>query len=368
MCRQVWGRHLGGPVGRGREQGARDEEGEDRAGPLSDTPVYGSRSTRRRRTRHELDEIKEEIADILEEDNPATVRQVYYRLVSAGVIEKTEQEYKRTVRLLTAMRHDEEVPMEWIADYTRWMRKPRTFESGEDALRSTAQLYRRALWSSQPVYVEVWLEKDALSGVVVEETDPYDVPLMVTRGYPSVSFLHAAAEVIRGYARRGKPAVLYYLGDHDPSGVDIPRFVEERIREYAPEAEIDFQRLAVTPAQIEAWDLPTRPTKRTDTRARNFDGGSVEVDAIPPAQLRQLVRESIESNIDQRALDVVRVAEASEREALLALARRGLPRLLPRPIQPLRLPPPRQNPPSAPPQNPPSAPPQDGPPLPPQEP
>ena len=80
----------------------------------------------------------------------------------------------------------------------------------------------------------------------------------------------------------------------------------------------------MTPEQISAWSLPTRPTKRTDTRSRNFDGGSVEVDAIPPAQLRQLVREAIEQNIDRRALRVLMAAEESEREMLLDLARQGL--------------------------------------------
>ena len=295
---------------------------------MTDTDAYGSRpinkKKRRRLTQRQLAELRGRIHEILAHAPPATVRQVYYRLVASGAVEKTENEYKRTVRLLTAMRRERAVPMPWIADYTRWIRKPTTFDSPEHALRATARLYRRKLWANQAAYVEVWLEKDALAGVVIDETDPYDVPLMVTRGYPSVSFLHTAAEAIRAQAERGKPAHLYYLGDHDPSGVDISRHVEERIREHVPQADLHFERIAVTPEQISAWSLPTRPTKRTDTRSRNFDGGSVEVDAIPPAQLRQLVRDAIEQNIDRRALRVLMAAEESEREMLLDLARQGL--------------------------------------------
>jgi hypothetical protein len=161
--------------------------------------------------------------------------------------------------------------------------------------------------------VEIWLEKDALSGVVYEVTSEWDVPLMVTRGYPSVTYLHEAAEAI---SAQRKPAYIYYLGDHDPSGVDIPRKVEAGLREFAPRAEIHFQRVAVLPEQIVELQLPTRPTKTTDSRSKHFEGESVEVDAIPPAKLRALVRECNELHVDQHALRVMRVAEKPERTLL----------------------------------------------------
>src|SRR5262249_29705657 len=152
-------------------------------------------------------------------------------------------------------------------DNTRWMRKSRSFSSLEEALSRTAQTYRRALWSNQVVYVEIWCEKDALAGVIVEVTNEWDVPLMLSRGFASDSFLHSAAEAI---SSQGKPAVLYYVGDHDPSGVFIDRTIDRRLRELAPEAEIHFERLAVLPHQIRELNLPTRPTKRTDSRSRTF--------------------------------------------------------------------------------------------------
>jgi hypothetical protein len=106
-----------------------------------------------------------------------------------------------------------------------------------------------------------WLEKDALSGVLYQETAEFEVPLMVTRGYPSISHLYVAAEAA---SERNKPAYLYDFGDYDPSGCDITRAVEAGIREFAPSAEIHFQRVAVTREQIDRWALPTRPTKKTD--------------------------------------------------------------------------------------------------------
>lgn len=141
----------------------------------------------------------------------------------------------------------------------------------------------------------------------------WDVPLMVTRGYPSLSFLHSAAEDI---GASGKPTYLYYFGDHDPSGVDIPRRVERDIRAFAPWSEIHFERVAVTPEQIDAYNLPTRPTKASDSRSRSFEGESVEVDAIPPATLRGIVRDCIERHVDPRVLAATLAVEGRERAAL----------------------------------------------------
>ena len=278
--------------------------------------VYESSPTkrRRRRTAADIDVIRQSIYNTLHTDHPMTVRQVYYQLVSQGVIAKTESEYKQTVcRLLVQMRKDNLIPFDWIAENTRWMRKPTTYESLGDMLRITRDTYRRALWANQDAYVEVWLEKDALAGVVIEETVPWDVPLMVTRGYPSLSFLYSAAEVI---AAHDKPTYLYYLGDWDPSGVDIPRKVEAGIREYAPDVDLYFERIAVNEDQITLMNLPTRPTKKSDSRARRFTGESVEVDAIPPDKLRSLVRMNISQHINFVALKSLEAAEESERELL----------------------------------------------------
>jgi hypothetical protein len=266
-----------------------------------------------------MDAVRAAIEDFLAEMHPATDRQTFYNIASKrGLIAKDEKQYKHTiVRLLGEMRRSGRIPFEWIADHTRWMRKPKTYSSLADMLERTSQFYRRALWDSMPVYVEIWLEKDSLAGVIYDVTEEYDVPLMVTRGYPSLSFLHNAAETIRAH---GEPTYLYYFGDADPSGKDISRAVEAGIREFASEVEIHFDRVAVTDEQIVAWNLPTRPTKLTDSRAKTYGGPSVELDAIEPDVLRGLVRDCIIQHIDFDELKRLEALEAAGRESLGNLA------------------------------------------------
>ncbi len=279
--------------------------------------TYGAsyiKPKRQRRTRAEMEGVREAIYRLLQAENPMTVRQCFYRLVSQGVIRKTEQEYNGTVvRSLTAMRKDGIVPWSWICDSARLVRRLQTYGSMEEMLRTTAECYRRALWHSQPAYVEFWCEKDALGGLILEETIKWDVPLMIARGYSSHTFLNAVAEDLKV---QGKPCLVYMLSDWDPSGVDLARFVQRTLRDYAPDADITFERIAVTPEQIEQWQLPTRPTKTSDSRAKNFEGSSVDLDAIPPADLKQLVREHIEKHIDRGALQGELDTERVERETL----------------------------------------------------
>ena len=277
------------------------------------SPTNGQVRTKRR-TKAEIAELKSLIYSVVKEDPPMTVRQVFYQLVSRGAIDKTENEYKNVVvRLLGIMRRENALPWEWIADNTRWMRKPATYSGLRSMLEQAAQTYRRSLWDDQDAHVEIWLEKEALAGVVYRITEQWDVPLMVTRGYPSLSFVYSAAEAIQAH---DKPTHLYYFGDHDPSGKDIPRSIEKNIRDMAPNADFTFELVAVTELQIEAMDLPTRPTKTKDSRAKNFKGESTELDAIPAADLRAMVAQCIEQHVDGHALIETERIEALERETL----------------------------------------------------
>jgi hypothetical protein len=263
--------------------------------------------------------LREGIFSMLKEDAPMTCRQVYYRLVSAGLIEKTENEYNNTTcRLLANMRRSGEIPYGWIADNTRWVRKPASYSNLEEMLTVTAKCYRKSLWMDTGVNVEIWLEKDALSGVLYDVTEEWDVPLMVTRGYPSLSFLHEAGQ---GLERSGKPAYIYYFGDYDPSGVDIPRVTERELRKFAPNTEINFEILAVTgEEQIKELNLITRPTKKSDLRSKKFIGESVEVDAIPSKTLRKMADQVISNHISNDEIFRIRDIEELERETLMQLA------------------------------------------------
>lgn len=274
---------------------------------------------RHRSTKVEVEQRREALIEIVAEMEPMTVRQVFYQAVVRGLIEKSEAGYAKVQTDLVLLRRCGDMPYEWLADNTRWQRKPDSFKGVAEALKQTALLYRKALWTDADAYVEIWLEKDALAGVVYPITEMYDVPLMVARGYASLSFLHEAASDI---AELDVPAYIYHLGDYDPSGVNAGEKIEETLRELAPDADIYFERLAVTPEQINEWSLPTRPTKASDTRAKNFGGISVELDAIEPTRLRDIVSTAIEWHLPKEQFNVLKAAEASERRLLLEFTRR----------------------------------------------
>lgn len=276
---------------------------------------YGSSPTRHRRTKSAMSDLRTALVNIVAEAAPMTVRQVYYQAVTRGLIDKTEQAYKSIVRLLGLMRREGSISFSDIADNTRWMRRPTTYGSVEDALRETARLYRRQIWADLDCRVEVWLEKEALAGVLVEVTAKWDVPLMVTRGYPSLSYLHSAGESIQA---DGVETFIYYFGDRDPSGVDIARHVAESLDDFADGVKVNFVPVAVTAAQIEELGLPTRPTKKSDSRSRGWEGGSVEVDAIHPTRLREMANDCIEQHIPEGHMDTLLAAESSERILLRA--------------------------------------------------
>ncbi len=265
---------------------------------------------RRRATKSEVEQRRAQLIEIVSAMKPMTVRQAFYQATVHNIVEKSEAGYSMVQTDLVQMRRSGALPYAWLADNTRWQRKPNTFGSIQEALDETARLYRKALWTDAGTYVEVWLEKDALAGVVLPVTALYDVPLMVARGYASLSFLHGAAEYITAL---GLPTYVYHLGDFDPSGVNAGEKIEQTLRELAPDADIIFERIAVTLDQIHAWRLPTRPTKTSDSRAKGFGDISVELDAIEPGRLRDLVQQAIEQHLPPDQFEILKTAEDSER-------------------------------------------------------
>jgi hypothetical protein len=271
---------------------------------------------RRRATKAEVEQRRHHFFEIISEMRPMTVRQVFYQASVRNIVEKSEDGYRKVQTDLVLMRRGGVLPYDWITDETRWQRKPITFNGPKEALEATWRLYRKNLWADANAYVEVWLEKDALSGVVYPVTALYDVPLMVARGFSSLTFLHSTAEYI---SELDVPAYIYHLGDHDPSGVKAAQKIEQGLRGHAPNTEIIFERIAVTEEQIAAWNLPTRPTKTSDTRAKGFGKVSVDLDAVPPDELRWLVQSVIERHLPRHQLDVLKAAEESERAQIAGL-------------------------------------------------
>src|SRR5439155_1835909 len=210
--------------------------------------AYRSRPTRR--TPAQMAELLDAIQTILDaEEHQITVRHLFYRLESIGVIPKTEPAYKSLVHHLSNWRRSEEIPWDAFADSTRWhIRKP-TFDGVEDALQRTRETYRRDMWSTQPHYVELWLEKDAIASIVADVANEFGVPVFVCRGFASLSSLYGAAQTFREMAGNGKRVTIFHLGDYDPSGHAAADAIE---RTLIDDFECDryFDRLAILPGQI----------------------------------------------------------------------------------------------------------------------
>jgi hypothetical protein len=284
------------------------------------TGAYRSRpvaARRVRRTSDQIDALLGAITSILDgEETQITVRHLFYRLVGLGVIKKTEKAYRNLVNHLGRWRRDGEIEWSAFSDSTRSHIRWQSFDGIEDALRRTRETYRRDLWSTQPYYVELWLEKDAIASIVHDLAAEFGVPVFVCRGFASLSSLYSAAQTFRRATRNGKEVIIFHLGDYDPSGHAAADAIERTLTEDFG-CNIDFDRLAVTPVQIQAFSLPTRPTKQTDSRARNWTGNEcVELDSMPPANMRRIVQDAITECIEHGAWEALQAIEAAERESL----------------------------------------------------
>jgi hypothetical protein len=273
------------------------------------------------------------------EQNPVTVRQLYYRaeITHLPGIDKEEGSYNKIQRQVLLLRRDGQLPYEHIADLTRWMRKPTTYDSIEAALQETAQFYRKALWRDAEAYVEIWCEKDALAGVLLPVTSLYDVPLMVARGFSSETFCFEAIEARVDDIR---PYIVYYLGDFDRAGQHAANALKEKLQRFAAErgVEVEFVHLAIGEDDVSEFDgdtirvsftigghdfdrrLSTRPHKRKSRADQLWPYPyACELDAIEPDDLRNLVRWAIEVYLPADQLRVLKIAETAERELITSL-------------------------------------------------
>jgi hypothetical protein len=162
-----------------------------------------------------------------------TLRQLYYALISGGAIPKVESEYARLKRIMRDLREDGTVPWGWLVDHTRAVFEPRTWDGIEGLLKDSAKLYRRDLMRQQKVAIQVWAESDSIGSVITEVTDRYCIPTFIGRGYAARGYLWSAARDAVEAHGAGKQVHILHVGDHDPSGVDIFRDVEETLRLYA---------------------------------------------------------------------------------------------------------------------------------------
>ncbi len=247
-----------------------------------------------------------------------TTRGVFYKLAGAGIVPKSQtQGYRPVQRQVLALRREGLLPWSFIADGTRWVRRAETFDGVEDALHSIHRFYRRDLWAGQGRRVEIWLEKDTLADLIYGAVDKWGVPLFVSRGVPSATYVHSAAmEAVED----GRPVTVFCLYDYDAGGDRAFRTVSKGLEEHAPGL-TEVIRLGLTREQVADWELPTRPAKGSDPEAARWgDEPAVELDAVDPDVLTGLVDDAIEAIIDPQAMKIVKVAEEAERDGLLSLA------------------------------------------------
>ena len=187
-------------------------------GSSSINGINGSSSIRFRRTKADLRDILEASKEILEEEHGSiTIRHLFYRLVGTGLLEKTEHEYKHLSGYLMKWRRSGEIPWSAFADNTRWYYGRRGSSNMEAALLNTRDSYRRNLWATQPIFVEIWCEKDAIASIILEEAQGFGVQVFPLRGFISGSALYNAANGFKEQIEDGKEVYIYYFGDHDPS-------------------------------------------------------------------------------------------------------------------------------------------------------
>jgi hypothetical protein len=277
-------------------------------------------ATRRRLTKVVQAELDAALIDLTRRYHPITVRGVFYRAEVSipHIVLKDEKGYGLVQRRLVELRKRGDVEYSWITDGTRWRHGHTRYASLQDFQVRAAALYRLDYWVNSNVHVEIWIEKDALAGVIAPVViDEWGLDLMVSRGFSSKTYLYEAGQFLR---QVDKETHVYVLSDFDPSGKCAARKVEEGLREFAPDVDLHVHELAVTVDQIRDWDLPTRPTKMSDSRARKFVAEygeeSVELDAIPPDLFRRLVGDAIAAHADPRAIDRLKDVEWQERETI----------------------------------------------------
>jgi hypothetical protein len=230
-----------------------------------------------------------------------TLRQLYYQLVSRDVISNNLKEYAKLSTLLVQGRMAGIVDWDAIEDRIRVPYQQYSVDDIPDAIQDTIDQYKLDRMKDQDVYIEVWVEKDALSGVLRRITSYYHINLMVNRGYSSCTAMHDAYERIKDKVDDGKDCYIIYLGDHDPSGLDMRRDIKDRFKEFGVEPEI--LSVALTQEQIKKYNSPPNPAKFKDPRAKDyvaqFGKVSWEVDALPPDALHhQIIRKNVEQLID----------------------------------------------------------------------
>lgn len=266
-----------------------------------------------------VEKIVQEYAD---QGYRLTLRQLYYQLVARQVIDNKVSEYTRLSRILVQGRMAGVVDWDAIEDRVRVPHLLYSCEDIKDALKDTMEGYRLDRQKYQPNYIEILCEKDALSGVLKRITEKYHVSLLINRGYSSCTAVYYSFKRFQYFIEQGKKVKILYVGDHDPSGLDMIRDINERLEEFGYDG-AEVIPVALTKGQIKKYSLPPDPAKITDPRAKwyikNHGKHSWEVDALPPPVLHGIVEKQLVKLIDMEAFEKALDEEEEHKDKLKKL-------------------------------------------------
>lgn len=300
---------------------------------------FGKKLVLRSENKTRIVTINNIIEDYQSQGYKLTLRQLYYQLVSRDIIPNKVEEYTKLTTLLNKGRMSGFVDWDAIVDRTRNIKTPYYEYSTQDAVQRTINSYKLDRHDVQDNYIELWLEKDALSEIIYRATQPYGISLMVNRGYSSCSAMYQSYQRLAQEINNDKNVIIFYVGDHDPSGLDMIRDIRDRLSEmliYGTELQNNFDDLeqaqcwlnkklqvkpiALTSKQVQEHNLIPNPAKLTDPRAtkyvEEFGYTSWEVDALNPEILDTLVKKSILDYIDLDKHQEILDKEEEDKEKL----------------------------------------------------
>lgn len=286
-------------------------------------PLYRAGTIKRnRRTASQLDILDEQIIAVLREDHPQSVRHVFYRMTNPRLeqpVEKSDKGYRHVQERCVKLRRNSRVPYDWIADMSRRGYFVQTFSGAGDFLRRMNGMYRADLWCDADYRCEVWTESRSIASVLIDDCRELAVDLYPCGGFSSLSFIHEAAQ-FHNQSDDARPLVVQCIGDYDPAGVMIDVCLQREMREHLrSDIELIFERIGINEDQIAEYDPPEKPRKVGDKRAQHIKT-TVEAEAMPAGELRQMLRDRIESLLPQNALEIAKVAERAEQAWLKVMA------------------------------------------------
>lgn len=270
-----------------------------------------------------IDTANSIITDYQSKGYRLTLRQLYYQFVSRDLIPNSEKSYKRLGTVISDGRLAGQIDWAAIEDRVRIPKVPNEFNSIQDLVEAAIRSYRLPRWRGQENYVELWVEKDALAGVLQPLASKHHITLMVNRGYSSQSAMFEAAQRFIEAESEHNHSFLLYLGDHDPSGEDMVRDVRDRLELFG--ATLEVEKLALTMDQVQQYNPPPNPAKMTDSRANSYvalhGNSSWEVDALPPDVLSTLIENAIENLLNVEIMEGIKAEEQEDKQHLREVAK-----------------------------------------------